>query len=84
VNLPAASVDYSLSGRVFETPEYLPDDITPEELEDLTKVQLPLRISGPLAAPKVGVDFQAIVKQRVQEEVEDVLRDKLRDLLDRD
>ena len=37
--------------------------------------------------PNFGIDFEAIVKQRVQEEVEDkveeVLKDKLKDLFDR-
>ena len=87
VNLPTTEVNYSLQGRVFEKPELLPEEVSPQEIEDLTKVELPLRITGTLGQPKFGIDFEAIVKQRVQEEVEDkveeVLKDRLRDLLDR-
>jgi len=79
VDLPAATADYSLSGRVFEKPEFM-QDVTPEELEDLTKATIPLRISGPLASPKVSVDLEALLKERIQEEVEDKLKDALKDL----
>ena len=79
VNLPAATADYSLSGRVFEKPEFM-GDVTPEELEDLTKATIPLRITGPLASPKVSVDLEELLKERVREEVEDRLKDALKDL----
>ena len=87
VNLPTAAVDYSLRGRVFDKPELLPAEVTAEEIDDLTRVELPLRITGTLVEPKFGIDFEQIVRERVQEEVEDkveeVLQDALRDLLDR-
>ena len=87
VNLPTTAIDYSLQGRVFDQPEYLPGDVTPEEIEDLTRFELPLRITGTLNEPKFGIDFDEIVRQRVEEEVEDkveeVLKDKLKDLFDR-
>ena len=86
VDLPAATVDYSLSGRVFEKPEFM-QDVTAEELEDLTKVAIPLRITGPLASPSIGVDFEALLKEEITEELEekleDVLKDKLEDLFKR-
>ena len=87
VNLPTSEVNYSLQGRVFDKPELLPGDVSAEEIQDLTKFELPLRITGTLGAPKIGIDFEAIMKQRVQEEVEDkveeVLKDKLKGLFDR-
>jgi len=79
VDLPAATADYSLSGRVFEKPEFM-QDVSPEELEDLTKAVIPLRITGPLASPKVSVDLEALLQERVREEVEDKLKDALKDL----
>lgn len=84
VNLPEATVDYSLSGRVFEQPEYLPDEVTPEELEDLTRAVIPLRISGPLASPSVGIDFEALLREELEERVEEEIKDRLLDLLRRD
>ncbi len=80
VNLPAATVDYSLSGRVFDRPEYV-KDVTPEELADLTKVRIPLRITGPLASPRIGVDLDELLKEAVKEEIEEKLTDELKDKL---
>ena len=80
VNLPAATLDYSLSGRVFDRPEYL-KDVSPEELADLTKVQIPLRITGPLASPRIGVDLDELLKEAVKEELEEKLTDELKDKL---
>ncbi len=79
VNMPAASVDYSLSARVFDRPEFM-QDVTPEELEDLTRAAIPLRITGPLASPKVGIDLEELLEDRIREELEDKLKDKLEDL----
>lgn len=81
VNLPAATVDYSLSGRVFDRPEFM-QDVTPEELEDLTKVVLPLRVTGPLASPRIGVDFEKLFQDRVRQEVEEKVEEKLKDVLE--
>jgi AsmA protein len=80
VNLPAATVDYSLSGRVFDRPEYV-KDVTPDELADLTRVQIPLRITGPLASPRIGVDLDELLKEAVKEEIEEKLTDELKDKL---
>ena len=80
VDLVQASTDYSLSARVLENPE-LADVATPEEIEDLTQVVIPLRISGPLSSPKVGVDFEKIIQDRVQQEVEEKIEDELKDAL---
>ena len=79
VNMPEATVDYSLTGSVFEKPEFM-GDVTAEEIADLTKAEIPLLITGPLASPKIGVDFESLLKQRVQEEVEDKLKDVLEGL----
>ena len=80
VNLPAATVDYSLSGRVFDRPEYV-KEVTAEELADLTKVRIPIRITGPLASPRIGVDLDELLKEAVKEEIEEKLTDELKDKL---
>ena len=79
VNMPAASVDYSLSARVFDRPEFM-EDVSPEELQDLTRVAIPLRITGPLASPKIGIDLEELLEDQVREELEDKIKDKLEDL----
>ena len=84
VDLPAGTVDYSLTGRVLSSPE-LADAATAEEIEDLTSATIPLKISGPLAGPDIGIDVEALVRGRVEEEVrgrvEDEVRGRLQDLL---
>ncbi len=79
VNMPAASIDYSLSARVFDRPEFM-QDVSPEELEDLTRVAIPLRITGPLASPKIGIDLEELLEDQIREELEDKIKDKLKDL----
>lgn len=74
VNIPAATVDYSMKARVFRKPEALAA-ATPEEIEDFTKTVIPIRITGPLAAPKVSPDVEALLRQRVEEEIKDKLKD---------
>lgn len=82
VDLAAASVDYSLTARILERPEFL-TEATPEELEEFTEAVIPLKITGPLASPKVAPDVEALLQQRVEEEVKDLLEDKLKDLFRR-
>ena len=82
VDIPAATVDYSLKARVFSKPEAM-QAATPEEIEDFTKTVIPLKIKGPLTSPKVSPDVEALLRQRVEEEVEDLVKDKLKDLFNR-
>ncbi len=82
VNIPAASLDYSLSARVFDRPEYM-QDVTADELDDLTRAAIPLRITGDLASPKIGIDFEELLEDRVREELEKKVLDKLGDLFGR-
>jgi AsmA protein len=82
VDLAAATVNYGLTARVLERPEFL-SDATPEELEEFTEAVIPLKITGPLASPKIAPDVEQLLKQRVEEEVKDLLEDKLKDLFRR-
>ena len=81
VNLVEASTDYYLDARVLDKPE-LTDVATPEEIEDLTQVVIPLRIDGPLASPSVGVDFEKIIEDQVKQEVEEQIEEKLEEVLE--
>ncbi len=76
VDFPTATVDYSLSGRVLERPE-LATGATPEELADLTRAVIPIRVTGPLAEPGFRIDFASLVRERVKEEVRDRVLDRL-------
>ncbi len=82
VNIPAANLDYSLSARVFDRPEYM-QDVTADELDDLTRAAIPLRITGDLASPKIGIDFEELLEDRVREEIEKKILDKLGDFFRR-
>jgi hypothetical protein len=81
VDIPAATVDYKLTARILERPEFL-RDATPEELEEFTEAVIPLKISGPLASPSIQPDIEKLLQQRVEDELKDVLKDKLRGLFD--
>ena len=76
VNFVAATVDYSLSGRFLEKPEFA-TDVSDEELEDFTKAVIPLRITGPLADPKIRPDMEGMLRDRVEEEAKKLIFDKL-------
>jgi len=82
VDIPAATLDYSLSARVFDRPEYM-QDVTADELDDLTQAAIPLRITGDLASPSIGIDFEELLEDRVREEIEEKVLDKLGDLFRR-
>ena len=76
VNFVEATVDYSLSGRFLEKPEFA-TDVSDEELEDFTKAVIPLRITGPLADPKIRPDMEGMLRDRVEEEAKKLIFDKL-------
>ena len=82
VDLPAGTVDYNLRARVYNKPEVM-EGATAEEIEDFTKTVIPLKVSGPLTAPKVRPDIEALLRKRVEEEVKEKLQDKLKDLFNR-
>ena len=81
VNLVEATVDYRLSARVIEKPEFIGDDISADELKDFTKTVIPIRVSGSLAAPKIAPDVGKLLEEQVKKEVEDKIKDKLEDKL---
>ncbi|MDJ0759530.1 MAG: AsmA family protein [Woeseiaceae bacterium] len=76
VNFVEANVDYSMTARVLERPEFV-TEATDEELAEFTEAVIPLKITGPLAAPKIRPDFEALFRQRVEEEAKKKILDKL-------
>jgi AsmA protein len=81
VNFVTAMVDYRMSARVFDKPEFIGDDVTADELKDFTKTVIPMRVTGPLTAPSIKPDVQKLLQDRARKEVEDKLKNKLEDLL---
>jgi AsmA protein len=81
VDIPAATIDYGLSARVFNRPELM-KNATPEELDELTEAVVPLKITGPLAAPSVRPDLEKLLRKQVEDELKDKLKDKLKGLFD--
>ncbi len=79
VDIPAATVDYGLTARILERPEFL-RDASAEELDEFTEAVIPLKITGPIASPSIQPDLEKLLKNRVEEEIKDKLKDKLKDL----
>ena len=82
VDLGNGTVDYGLRARVLEKPELM-GNATPEEIDDLTKAVIPLRVSGPLTSPKVAPDVESLLRERVEEEIKEKIEDKLKDIFKR-
>jgi len=76
VNLVSGEIDYGLSGRVLEKPESV-GSATPEELGDLTRAVIPLKVAGTIDAPKVTVDIAGMAKQRAEDELRNRLLETL-------
>jgi len=81
VDIPAGTVDYAMTARILERPEFI-QDATPEEIEEFTEAVIPLRITGPLASPIIKPDLEKLLQQRVEDEIKDQLKDKLKGLFD--
>ena len=81
VDIPAGTVDYSLSARILERPEFL-HEASPEELDEYTEAVIPLKIEGPLTSPSVSPDLEKLLRKRVEDELKDKLKDKLKGLFD--
>ena len=76
VNFVEATVDYTVTGRFLEKPEFV-TDVSQEELDDFTKAVIPFRITGPLADPVIRPDVEEMLKDRAEKEAKKALADKL-------
>lgn len=69
VDLVQQQFDLGLLARVRKTPELAQDPLA----ESLAGRELPLKINGPLAAPKVSVDVQALLRSEATNKLLDRL-----------
>jgi AsmA protein len=76
IDLPAATINYNMTARVFERPEFV-EGATAEELDEFTEAVIPLKITGPLASPSIKPDVQKMLKKEAEKEVKKRLMDKL-------
>ena len=75
-------IDLDKEARVFTISD-TGIGMTEEELNDFTRAVIPLRITGPLAAPSIKPDVEEMLRKEVEKKVKDKLEDKLKDLLKR-
>ena len=80
VDFAAGKVDYGLVARILEKPE-LASELSPEELDDFTEAEIPLRISGPLTEPSIVPDVEKMLTDEVKKKVEKELKERLLDKL---
>jgi AsmA protein len=85
VDLPQSTVDYALTARVLRMP---PEGADAAQMKEIVGVEIPVRVTGPIADPKVRPDIAGYVKgkakQRIEEEkqkVKEQVREKLQDKL---
>jgi len=76
VDFAAAEVDYRMTARILENPEFAAE-ATAEELDEFTEAKIPLRITGSLADPTIAPDIEEMLKEEVREKVEEEIKDKL-------
>lgn len=76
VNFVEATVDYTVTGRFLEKPEFV-TGVSQEELDDFTKAVVPFRITGPLADPNIKPDLEKMLKERAEREAKKAIMDKL-------
>jgi len=76
VDFAAAEVDYRITARILDNPEFVAD-ASPEELEEFTEAKIPLRITGSLADPSIAPDIEEMLKKEVKKKVEEEIKDKL-------
>lgn len=76
VNFYEATVDYSIVGRILERPEFM-QGATAEEIDDFTQAVVPFRVRGPLIAPSIQLDVEAMLRERLEKELKDRVLDEL-------
>jgi AsmA protein len=80
VNLPTTAVDYRVTARFLDKPEFA-STATADEVKDFTKAEIPIRISGTLAEPKVAPDIEGYLTKEAQKKIEKELKDRVLDKL---
>ena len=78
VDLVAGTIDYALTGNVYDRPEGI-GQTAQGEVADLAKAVIPLKVTGTLVEPKIGIDVDDMVKERAKDELRERLLEKLDD-----
>jgi AsmA protein len=78
VDLPRNALDYKLVTTVLKIPREGADTT---QMQDMVDAQIPVKVSGSLADPKVRPDVENYLKGEVKKKVEEKLKDKLGDKL---
>jgi AsmA protein len=76
IDFPTAEIDYRMSARFLDKPEFV-EVASEAELDEFTEAVIPLRVTGSLANPKIAPDIEEMLKEEVREKVEEEIRDKL-------
>jgi len=76
VDFAAAKVDYRMTARILDKPEFA-QGASEQELEEFTEAVIPLRITGPLANPSIKPDVEEMLKEEVKEKITERLLDEL-------
>jgi len=77
VDFVAGEVDYRMTARILEQPEFV-EGATEDELEEFTEAVIPLKITGSLLSPSIAPDIEEVLKEEVKEKVEEEIKDLLR------
>jgi AsmA protein len=78
VDLVAGTIDYALTGNVYDRPEGI-EQTAEGEVADLAKAVIPLKVTGTLVEPKIGIDVDDMVKERAKDELRERLLEELDD-----
>lgn len=76
VDFVEATVDYTVTGRILEKPEFV-TDVSEQELDDFTKAVIPFRVTGPLADPDIAPDLEKMLKDRAEREAKKAIVERL-------
>jgi AsmA protein len=67
LDFASQAVDYRLQTNVYRIPE----EGAGAEMQDLKAAQIPVRVSGTLADPKVRLDLDAVAKAQAAKKVDE-------------
>lgn len=83
IDIAARMLDYGVTARVLERPEFI-EGASAEELDEYTEAVIPIKITGPMSDPSIKPDIAGLAKARVQRKIDekkDELKDKIFDRL---
>ncbi len=76
IDFAAATIDYRMTARVLERPEFA-TGATEEELEEFTEAVIPIKVTGSLLDPSIAPDIGKMIRDEAEKEVRDALMDAI-------